>query len=58
VWISALGAYFFALPPFSGADSVFCQCSPPPSVCYDSLLFVFSVLLGSLTLGAAHWLRR
>jgi hypothetical protein len=38
--ISTLGVYFFALPPFSGAGSVFCQ-APLLSVCYDGSLFVF-----------------
>jgi hypothetical protein len=38
--MSMLGDYFFALPPFSGAGSVFCQPSLL-SVCYDGSLFVF-----------------
>jgi hypothetical protein len=49
--ISALGVYFFALLPFSGAGSVFHQ-PPLLSVCYDSLLFVFQ-FCGAV----AHWLR-
>jgi hypothetical protein len=50
-------AYFFALPPFSRRGSVFHQ--PPFAV---SILWwftdCFSVLWGSLTLGAAHWVKR
>jgi hypothetical protein len=38
--ISTLGAYFFALPPFSGASSLFHK-PPLLPVCYDSLPFVF-----------------
>jgi hypothetical protein len=36
-----LGAYFFALTPFSGAGSVFHQ-PPLLSVCYGGLLFIFN----------------
>jgi hypothetical protein len=38
--VSALGFYFFALPPFSGVGSVFYQLSLL-SMFYDSLLFAF-----------------
>jgi hypothetical protein len=55
--ISMLGAYFFALTPFSRAGPVVHQPSLL-SVCYDSLLFIFQFCRGSLTLGVAHWLRR
>jgi hypothetical protein len=57
--ISMLGVYFFAPSPFSGAGAVFHE--PPPLLptiisVYDSTLFFNFV--GSLALGAAHWLRR
>jgi hypothetical protein len=55
--ISRLEAYFFALHSFCGAGSVF-HLPTLLLVCYDGLLFVFSILWGSLTLGAVHWLRR
>jgi hypothetical protein len=38
--VYALGAYFSALPPFSGPGSVFHQ-PPLLSMCYDDALFVF-----------------
>jgi hypothetical protein len=41
IGVSALGAYFFALPPFSGAGSVFHQ-PPLLSVCYAVCCLLFS----------------
>jgi hypothetical protein len=52
-----LGVYFFALSPFSQSGSMFHQ-PPLLSVCYDSLLFVFQFLGGSLALDAAHWFKK